>query len=77
MADRLWFTEDGQDIIHGIELRNSRANGFGWETHEVWLVKPEQYPGAVDERKIGDIYCGEPINMVPGFGWRMESGGDG
>ena len=39
MPDRLTFTKDGKDILEGIELRNGKANPFGWSQHEVWLVE--------------------------------------
>jgi len=26
----------------------------------------------VDEHKIADIYCGTPINVAPGYGFRFE-----
>jgi hypothetical protein len=26
----------------------------------------------VDEHKIADLYCGDPINVAPGYGFRFE-----
>lgn len=69
---KLFFTEGGNDIVEGIELRNGKANPHGWSTYEVWLTKPEQYPGAINEEKIADLYCGEPINLKDGYGFRIE-----
>lgn len=69
---QLWFTYEGRDLTEGVELRNGRATLGGWSTHEVWLTKPEQFPGAVDEIKIADLYCGDPINLAEGYGFRIE-----
>ena len=78
MTDKLIFMRAGRDIEEGIDLRNSRENPFGWSTHEVWLVDPEVYPGAANETKIADLYCGEPTNVTEGFSFRVERaiGGD-
>lgn len=67
---RLCFTKSGADITDGIELKNGKANPFGWSTQEVWLREP----GGEDfvEYKIADIYCGEPTNLADGFGFRIE-----
>lgn len=74
MAQRLWFTKDGQDIRDGLDLRNGRANPFGWSTYEVWVT--EQGGECEVELHIGDLYCGEPINMIDGYGFRYEDAGD-
>jgi hypothetical protein len=34
----LWFTKDGSDI-QDVELKNGKANPFGWSTHEVWVTE--------------------------------------
>ncbi len=71
MADRrIWFTKDGIDIINGIDLRNGKSNPWGWSTHEVWFTD-NGYECPIDI-KIGDLYCGEPQNMIEGFGFRFE-----
>ena len=70
MTDKLWFTKDGKYIADGIELRNGKANGFGWSTHEVWLT--EHGGETMIEHKIADLYCGSPINLAQGFGFRIE-----
>lgn len=70
MPDRLTFTKDGTDITYGIDLKNGKANAFGWSTYEVWL---KEHAGEDwIEYQIGDLYCGEPKNMSSGFGWRIE-----
>lgn len=74
MTDRLWFTKNGQDITEGIDLRNGKANAFGWSTYEVWLN--EQAGEDWLDHKIGDLYCGEPKNMAEGFGFRIEKSED-
>ena len=58
MTDKLIFTKNGVDILDGIDLRNGKANPFGWSTYEVWLTE----------------HGGEPINLAPGFGFRIEKG---
>jgi hypothetical protein len=60
------FTEDGKDIIEGIELRNSKSNGFGWSMHEVWLIK-DSGTFVQFEDHIADLYCGSPIKYVARF----------
>lgn len=70
MVERLWFTKNEKDIVAGIELRNGKANPFGWSTHEVWLTEPGGE--TMIEYKIADLYCGEPINCADGIGWRIE-----
>ena len=72
MTDRLLFTKNGEDIAEGIELRNGKGNAFGWSTYEVWYR--EQAGEDYIEHKIGDLYCGEPINLAEGFGYRIEQG---
>lgn len=72
MGDRLWFTKNGKDITEGIELRDGKAMPGGWSSHEVWLV--EHGGETMVEHQIGDLYCGEPMNMAEGFGFRIEKG---
>ena len=62
MTTTLWFTKDGVDLTEGIELRNGRAKIGGWSTHEVWH----------NETYIADLYCGNPIYLLPGYGFRYE-----
>jgi hypothetical protein len=70
MPDRLWFTKDGKDILEGIELRNGKANPFGWSQHEVWLV---EFGGeTMVEHCIGGLDCGVPFGMADGYGFRIE-----
>lgn len=65
------FLKDGQDILEGIELRNGKANPFGWSTHEVWHV--ENVGAFVPmETHIADLYCGEVTNVRDGYGYRIE-----
>ena len=66
----LWFTKDGSDI-QDVELKNGKANPFGWSTHEVWVTEHTS-GGVVDEHKIADLYCGSPINVAPGYSFRFE-----
>lgn len=66
----IWFTKNGQDITEGVELRNGRAKIGGWSTHEVWLT--EHGGETMVEYKIADLYCGEPINLADGFGFRID-----
>lgn len=63
------FTHFDHDILEDVELRNGRANGFGWSTHEVW-VKEHGGECMVDVH-IADLYCGEPINVIAGYGFRI------
>lgn len=73
MADsRLWFTRDNQKLTEGITLRNDKALPGGWSTYEVWHTRPALFPGAIDEEKIADIYCGKPINLIAGYGFVYE-----
>ena len=67
---KLWFTKDGIDLTEGIDLRNGKANPWGWSTYEVWYTDPG-YETPID-MKIGDLYCGEPRITEPGFGFRFE-----
>lgn len=69
---RLIFTKDGHDLTEGVELRNGRANPFGWSIHDVWLNVGEVYPGAAQEEQIAQLYCGEPIDLAPGISFRIE-----
>lgn len=70
----LWFTKNGVDITEGLELRNGRSNPWGWSTHEVWVT---ELGGECEvEVKIADLYCGEPKNVIEGYGFRYE-GDDG
>lgn len=70
MPDRLWFTKNGVDIVEGIELKNGKANPFGWSQHEVWLR--EQAGEDYVEYQIGGIDCGTPFGLIEGFGYRIE-----
>lgn len=70
MPDKLYFTRNGADITEGIDLRNGKANPFGWSTYEVWLT--ELGGETMVEHKIADLYCGKPINLADGFGFRIE-----
>ena len=70
MPDRLTFTKDGKDILEGIELRNGKANSFGWSQHEVWLV---EFGGeTMVEHCIGGLDCGVPFGMADVYGFRIE-----
>jgi hypothetical protein len=70
MSDVLWFTKDGVDITEGVELRNGRAKPGGWSTHEVWVV--EQGGECEIEVHIADLYCGEPVHVNQGYGFRYD-----
>jgi len=70
MTRRLWFTKGGVDLVEGIELRNGRANPWGWSVYEVWYTDPG-YEVPV-ELCIGRLYCGEPQGLMEGFGYRVE-----
>jgi hypothetical protein len=70
MTDRYQFTKNGEDIVNGIELRNGRANPFGWSQHEVWLV--EHGGETVVEIKICGLDCGVPFGLADGYGFRVE-----
>jgi hypothetical protein len=70
MAERLTFTKNGKDITEGIDLRNGKANPFGWSTYEVWLTEPAGM--IMDEHKIADLYCGEVKNLAEGYSFRIE-----
>jgi hypothetical protein len=70
MTDRLTFTKNGNDIVEGIELRNGKANPFGWSQHEVWLV--EHGGETMIEHMIGGLECGVPFGMAEGYGFRIE-----
>jgi hypothetical protein len=74
MTDKLIFTKNGIDITEGIDLRNGKANPFGWSTYEIWLTERLEETLTEIDRKIGDLYCGEPRNMVEGFNWRIVAG---
>lgn len=70
MTDRLLFTKNGKDIEEGIELRNGKANPFGWSTYEVWLT--EHGGETLVEYCIGTLYCGEPKDLIEGIGYRIQ-----
>jgi hypothetical protein len=67
---RLWFTKGGHDITEGIVLRAGRALPGGWSSYQVWVVE------LGGECEIGvhiaDLYCGKPINVAEGYGYRYE-----
>jgi hypothetical protein len=70
MPDRLTFSKNGVDITEGVELRNGKALLGGWSTYEVWLT---EYGGeTLVEYRIADLYCGSPINLQPGFSFRID-----
>lgn len=71
MPDTLWFIKDGKKL-QDVELRNGRANPFGWSTHEVWLT--EHGGETLVEYKIADLYCGSPINLIEGITFEIEKG---
>lgn len=71
MPDRLIFARNGVDLRDGVELRNGKANTFGWSSYEVWLV--EQFEAPVETR-IADLYCGKVINLAEGITFRIEHG---
>jgi hypothetical protein len=73
MPHKLIFIKDGKDINEGVDLRNGKANPFGWSQYEVWLT--EHGGEAMIEHKIADLYCGEPINLAEGYSFRIEKGG--
>ena len=70
MSEKLYFTKNGVDILEGIELRNGKANPFGWSTYEVWLTEPGGE--MLIEYQIACLYCGEPRDLAEGFGFRIE-----
>jgi hypothetical protein len=70
MTAKLYFTKNGQDITEGLELRNGKSNASGWSSYEVWLT--ERGGETMVEYKIGDLCCGEPINLIDTFGFRVE-----
>jgi hypothetical protein len=70
VPNKLTFTRNGNDITDGIDLRNGKSNPFGWSTYEVWLT--EHGGETMVEYQIADLYCGEPINLADGFGYRIE-----
>ena len=63
--DALIFTRNGQDILSGLEMRNGKANPFGYSTSEVWLKEE------AGEVQVGSLYCGEPQDLREGFGARI------
>jgi hypothetical protein len=70
MMVKLWFTKDGRDITEGLELRDGRALPGGWNTHEVWVT---ELGGECEvDVHIADLYCGEPINVIDGYGFRKD-----
>lgn len=70
MAKRLTFTRNGVDIVGGLDLRNGKASIGGWSTHEVWVT---EFGGeTMVENHIADLYCGSPINVADGYGFRIE-----
>lgn len=66
---KIIFTENGDDIA--VDLRNGKANGFGWSTYEVWHTK-DVGAFAPLETQIADLYCGDVKNLKDGFSYRME-----
>jgi hypothetical protein len=77
MPNRLTFTKDGKDILEGIELRNGKANPFGWSQHEVWLVELGGMFGGetMVEHHIGNLECGAPWDMAESYGFRIDRDG--
>lgn len=51
------MAEIEKDISDDIDLKNRKANPFGWSTSEIWH----------GDAHVGDIYCGDFINMVNGY----------
>lgn len=68
----IWFTYNSKRIEKGIDLRNGKSNPYGWSTYEVWRILGTDYPGVENEFKIGDLYCGEPMNLSPGYSYEFE-----
>jgi hypothetical protein len=66
---KLIFTKNGSDLTEGIEVRMC-IDVFGWTSHEVWLT--ERGGEEWLEHKIGELYCGDPINLADGYGFRFE-----
>jgi len=44
------ITIEDRNVSNEVELRNGKANPFGWSYYELWHAG----------QKIGEIYCGEP-----------------
>ena len=71
MPDKLYITKDGSDVVDdSISLENGKANLFGWSTYELW--RTEHAGEDLIKVKIGYLYCGSPINLADGYGFRIE-----
>lgn len=55
-----------RDCGDEVELRNGKANPFGWSTAELWH----------NEERIGDQYCGAITITHPDYRYTIEPEGD-
>lgn len=58
MEDISWM-----DISDDIELRNGKANPFGWSQSEIFYK----------DESIGWLYCGEPTDFKDGYKYEVKN----
>jgi hypothetical protein len=51
-----------RDVSDEIELKNGKANPFGWSTYDIF------HCGG----KIGNLYCGEPRDFIKGYSYELK-----
>jgi hypothetical protein len=54
--------KEKKDISYEIELKNGKANPFGWSQSEVWH----------EGKRIGFLYCGEFTDFGPGYSTEIK-----
>lgn len=64
---RLRIFHEGTEITDRTELRNGKANPFGWSQHEVWAPN-----GLLGMERIGWLESGAPMDFIDGFTFTVE-----
>ena len=74
---RLIIHYRGQDVSDDIELKDGKANPFGWSQYR--LVHLRQHGMVTVEHPVGWLYCGKPQLEDADYSFEMvdeEFGGD-